>query len=402
MKFFLVLTLTTALHAATLPGFRVQKLGAVPPPHFLSSLAVDSAGTIYFTTTDGGIYRFGAEGSTLVAHVDTVAISDSGLLGMALRDDRTAVVHYTSSDLTHDVISQIDLTTAAETVLLSLVADIEVPTRPPSPEHRGGNPTVAKDGTIYVGLGDYGGGWVASQLNWNGGRIWRIRPDGTSSWYARGFRNPFDLAYDPAHDRLIVPDNGAGIDDEINIVHEGDWCGWPFTSGNGPPVDGGTAPAYVFPSVVAPTGLVALNAREPLMNHGYLLATFMAKALYYIGDVDAKPMEPIAVMKGDAGMLIDVVQAATGEIYFASGAAIWRLYVPQRGDCNGDGLVDARNLTGLANELSRNGSRITLEASSAVNGVSWGCDANADGVIDDRDLAALAALIGGRVRAVHR
>jgi glucose/arabinose dehydrogenase len=401
MKYLLpFLAFTAALHAATLPGFRVQKLGVLPPNRFLTSLAVDSKGTIYYSTTDGRIYRFAPEGSTEVAHVDTVAISDSGLLGMALRDDRTAVVHYTSPDVTHDVVSQIDLVTGEETVLLSLVGDIEVPTRAPSPEHRGGNPIVTRDSTIFVGLGDYGGGWVAAQPGWNGGRIWRIRPDGSAAWFALGFRNPFDIAWDEANARLIVPDNGTGIDDEINIVREGDWCGWPYTSGNGPPVDGGIAPAYVFPGVAAPTGITALNAKEPLMSRGYLLATFVAKALYYIADVDAKPMQLVPVMKGDAGMLIDVVQAATGEIYFASGVAIWRLYVPQRGDCNADGLIDVNDLNALAAALSANGSRVTHDAGSTS--VSWGCDANADGVIDERDMAALAGLMSGRLRVVRR
>ena len=44
-----------------------------------------------------------------VAQVNTVANSDSGLLGMALRDDHTAVVHYTTPNQTADVISAIDL-----------------------------------------------------------------------------------------------------------------------------------------------------------------------------------------------------------------------------------------------------------------------------------------------------
>jgi glucose/arabinose dehydrogenase len=387
-------------HASTLPGFRVQTLGSVAPHEFLSSLVVDSKGMVDYTTTAGNIYRFAPEGSRLLAHVNTVAVGDSGLLGMALRDDRTAIVHYTTANQTYDVVSSIDLVTGAETVLVALVADKDLPSRGSSSEHHGGNPIVTGDGTVYVPIGDYGGGWVASQPDWNGGKVWRIRPDGTAAWYAQGFRNPFDLAYDVAHDRLIVPDNGADVDDEINIVHEGDWCGWPFTMGNGPAVDGGTAPAYVFPVIVAPTGFVALNGQEPLLSHGYLLATFVGRAIYYIPDVDATPIQPIAVMQGDAGMLIDVTQAATGEVYFASGVAIYRLFVPQRGDCNGDGLVDERDLVALAAELADGGGdELALDAPNGAYAGSWGCDANGDGVIDDRDVAALRALVGGRVRA---
>jgi glucose/arabinose dehydrogenase len=400
LRLILLLALATAASASTLPGFRVQKLGSVPTGEFLSSLVVDSRGELDYTTTAGNIYRFSPAGSTLLAHVNTVANGDSGLLGMALRNDHTAIVHYTTENQTYDVVSSVDLVTGVETVLVSLVADKDLPSRGSSSEHHGGNPIVTGDGTIFVPVGDYGGGWVASQPDWNGGKVWRIRPDGTAAWYAQGFRNPFDLAWDGANNRLIVPDNGDGVDDEINIVHEGDWCGWPFTMGNGPVVDGGTKPSYVFPAVVAPTGFMALNEKEPLLSHGYLLATFVGKAVYYIPDVDATPMRPISVMQGDAGMLIDVTQAASGEIYVANGVAIYRLFVPQRGDCNGDGLIDERDFAALSAELAdAGGQETTLDAPNGTFAGSWGCDANGDGVIDERDIAALRALAGGRVRA---
>lgn len=402
LRLAFALSISVSLHASTLPGFRVQKLGSVPAGEFLSSVAVDSHGVIYFTTTAGSVYRFAAEGSTWVAGVDTVAIGDSGLLGMALRDDRTAVVHYTTENQTYDVISSIDLVSGAETVLLSLVADKDLPSRGSPSEHHGGNPSIAGDGSIFVGIGDYGGGWVASQPDWNGGRVWRILPDGTAHAYARGFRNPFDVVFDDANDRLIAPDNGAAVDDEINVVHDGDFCGWPFTEGNGPVVDGAAAPVYVFPTIVAPTGITALNDKEPLLSHGYLLGSFVVKAVYYIADIDARPLQPIALMRGDAGPIIDVTQAASGEIYFGTGTALWRLFVPERGDCNGDGLLDGRDLTALSAELADSGGSeaVTAAPGGSVVG-SWGCDVNADGVIDARDLTALESIVSGRPRVAR-
>ena len=142
-------------------------------------------------------------------------------------------------------------------------------------------------------------------------------------------------------------------------------------------------------------------AKEPLLNHGYLLATFVAKTIFYIPDVDATPIQPVAVMQGDGGMLIDVTQAASGEVYVASGTAIYRLFVPQRGDCNGDGIVDERDFAALAAELADGNHEPTLEAPNGAFAGSWGCDANGDGVIDEQDLAALSALVGGRLRAVR-
>ncbi len=83
--------LAALLLAAALPGFRVQLLGATSG--FADSIAIDSHNTIYYTTTSGDLFRFSGGNSQLVTHVNTTAISNSGLLGMALRDDNTAIVH---------------------------------------------------------------------------------------------------------------------------------------------------------------------------------------------------------------------------------------------------------------------------------------------------------------------
>src|SRR6202035_13264 len=100
--------------ASHLPGFGVQLLGATSG--FASSIAIDSHGTIYYTTTDGNLFRFDGGQSSLIAKVTTVGVGDSGLLGMALRNDGTAVVHYTTPNQIADVLSTIDLATAKETI----------------------------------------------------------------------------------------------------------------------------------------------------------------------------------------------------------------------------------------------------------------------------------------------
>ena len=86
---FLLFLAAVSLHGAALPGFRVQLLGATAG--FASSITVDSRGTIYYTTTAGNLCRFANGGSTVVSHVNTNALGDSGLLGMALRDDSPLV-----------------------------------------------------------------------------------------------------------------------------------------------------------------------------------------------------------------------------------------------------------------------------------------------------------------------
>jgi glucose/arabinose dehydrogenase len=314
--------------AATLPGLRIDPLGATSG--FTSSLAVDSHGTLYYTTTSGTLFRFDRQTrqSTPVATFNTVATGDSGLLGMSLLDDATAVVHYTTPNQTADVVSRVDLRSGAETVLHSFTADLTLPGRESPPEHHGGNPSVAADGTIFVGIGDYGQGLIASDPEWNAGKIWRVFPDGHTEQFARGLRNPFDLAFDVARQRLFVPDNGAAADDELNLVTYGDYCGWPFITG-AQSVDGVTSPIYVFPRIVAPTGVVALSGRNPLFRSGYLVGSFVTKAIYWIPDVDEEPLpDPIPVIQGETSFVIDVAECADGEIYFATGNGLYHLAVP--------------------------------------------------------------------------
>src|SRR5690349_2640909 len=153
-----LLLLATTADAATLPGFRVETL--VRAPGFVSSVVSDSHGTIYFTTTDGWIERVDGTQATPIASLPTHSGGNGGLLGMALLDDHTAVVHYTTwnnvggslAKVLDDVVSRVSLDDGAETVLHAFPGDIEHRETGVSPEHHGGNPTVAPDGSVFVGI----------------------------------------------------------------------------------------------------------------------------------------------------------------------------------------------------------------------------------------------------------
>ena len=385
--------------AAVLPGFSVKLLG--PTSGFASSVAVDSKGTIYYTTTKGDLFRIAGGQSTLVAHVNTVAVGDSGLLGMALRDDHTAAVHYTTPLITADVISLIDLDTGSETILHSFTGDPDVPERGVPAEHHGGNPTVAGDGSVFVGIGDFNDGFLAPDLHWNAGKIWRVHPNGNAELFARGFRNPFDMWWDAAHQRLIATDNGVSNDDEINIVTAGGDYGWPATMGNGKPVDGAVPPVYTFPTVIAPTGLVALSGRNPILRTGFLLGAFVTSAIYYIPDIEVRPLPaPIALTAGDTKFVIDIAEGPGGEIDFVTGSGVYELTVPARGDCNGDGFINLADYD-LLRALVAGGPRLMTSASSGAVQGTWGCDVNGDGIIDAEDVAMLVARLHLRTRAVR-
>src|SRR5688572_24877173 len=163
LRLLLVLLLfTSTAGAATLPGFGVETLARAQG--FVSSVTSDSHGTIYFTTTDGWIHRVDATQAIRVASLPTRAGGNGGLLGMAMLDDHNAVVHYTTWDDTvggldlvlDDVVSRVDLESGAEFVLHTFVCDIHQRANGASSEHHGGNVIVAPDGSVFVGIGEYG------------------------------------------------------------------------------------------------------------------------------------------------------------------------------------------------------------------------------------------------------
>src|SRR5581483_7002201 len=135
--------------------------------------------------------------------------------------------------------------------------------------------------------------------------------------------------WDAERQRLIASDNGDLADDEINIIHDGDFCGWPYTMGHEPAIAGAVAPVYTFPVIVAPTGMIALSGRNPVLRSGYLLASFVTRALYLIPDIDARPLpDPIPLIQGETGAIIDVAEEPDGDIDFVTGNAVYRLVVP--------------------------------------------------------------------------
>ncbi|MEA2416624.1 MAG: hypothetical protein QOI58_3281, partial [Thermoanaerobaculia bacterium] len=147
-----ILLVSAAANAATLPGFHVQLVQATAG--FITALAVDSQGTLYYSVKSGDIIRAGVV-PAVVAHVPTVGEGNSGLIGLALRDDHTAIVHYTTPRQTYDVVSAVDLLTGAETEIHRFATDRDFPERGVSTEHHGGNLTIAPDGSIFLAIGDY-------------------------------------------------------------------------------------------------------------------------------------------------------------------------------------------------------------------------------------------------------
>jgi glucose/arabinose dehydrogenase len=387
----LAITLIAAsIPAAVLPGFAIEKKATVKG--FLTSIAFDRAGNIFVSSTEGSIYRIDEGKAVKVATAPTASEGDADLLGIVFDRDGTLVAHYVTTDLTADVMARVDLVTGDQTELAHLTC---YGGRPCSSEHHGGNPIIAPDGSIYVGIGDLGGALAAQNPASPAGKIFRISSEGKVEQFALGFRNPYDMAWHAAGGFLVVGDNGPTGADEINFVRQGDNCGWPTSVGTQTPAPGTIAPAYVFqPSseAVAPTGLTEISPVGAIPGGGFMVATFVDQAIRFFPSVDARPFrDPIVILSRDAGPVIDVAQKPNGEIYFVTPDSVWQLLVPIRGDADGDRELGAGDFTALARQV------VTSPGAAALSG-TWGADVNGDGVVDSRDLVALARMLRARQR----
>lgn len=386
-----------AVHAEVVPGMRLEKVADTVG--YLTSLAFDSQDRLWYSTSDGGIYRLDDDGSQEIARVETANEGNAALLGIAIRADDTIVAHYVTPTISADVLAEIEPGTGAIRELARFPC-----THWPvcSSEHHGGNPIVAPDGSVFVAIGDfYLPFFYAQDPALPAGKIHQVFPDGRVTMFARGFRNPFDLALDPASGALLVPDNGPTGEDEINLVRQGDNAGWPMTVGAERPVPGTLPPAYVFPGTVAPTGVSMVTRLGRYASGGALIATYVGQTLYYVPDPTMMPLpDPIAIIEIDEPML-DVTQNRSDSIFIATSTAIYRLVLPDRGDVNGDGAITLADLDALDRELVEGAGQRAINAPGGASHASWGADANGDEIVDRNDRAALLRMLSGRRRSVR-
>lgn len=393
----LFILIASSLQGDVLPGFGIEKI--TDAGGTVTSLAVSPKnGSLWYTVADGRVYRVEDGRRIRVATVETAMEGNMAMLGMNFLPDGRAVLHTVLPDKTADVLSLLDPDTGAVTVFATLPCGNGAC----ETEHHGGNPAVAPDGSVFIALGDLGIPTIAQRDDTPGGKIFRVALDGTMSRYATGFRNPYDMAWDEATQRLIVADNGPVRQDEINFVREGLNYGWPKTMGDWAPVPEMVPPVYVFPDTVAPTGLALLNGSLPVLRHGLLVCGWVSRAVHYFPNLDPPLDSPIELLV-DAEQIMDVAQGADGSVYFATRTAIYRLRVPLLGDVNGDGVVDADDYDALLIEISDGDGDRTWDAQGGGYPGTWGADVNEDGVIDENDLTAWKRLTTEpRRRAVRR
>lgn len=213
-------------------GFRIEPV--IQDLHHPTRLQFGPDGRLYIAQQTGEIIAVTLAGGKETAR-QQVAKAKLHLLGIALKDDRL----WTSDTGAISV-----YTRAADGTYTDRH---EIVPNVPHGLHQNDGFAWGPDGKLYWGLGSTKDRGPESH-DWSG-TIIRMNPDGTDlAVYARGFRNPYGIAFD-GQGRLWVTDNGADdpvSSDELNLVLQGAHYGYPDVFEMPPPGSLTKAPVVLF------------------------------------------------------------------------------------------------------------------------------------------------------------
>lgn len=222
--------------------------------------------------------------------------------------------------------------------------------------HNIGNLTFGPDGLLYVSMGEGTLDYLAPNLSDPRGKILRFQPtvpltapedgpfyDGegptVDAIYAYGFRNPFDLTFDPISHRLLATENGPSCDDELNLVLSGYDYGWKqdYVCRNDLPADfappeNSTPPLLSWTPTNSPTGITVYTGDDfPEWYGDVFFCTFGNALLHHLKMNDSR--DGFVSHSTINGMFcqVDVVTGPDGALYFLEGGGfedgrIKRLY----------------------------------------------------------------------------
>lgn len=259
---------------------------------------------IWFTQKNGYICRMDTAGKhvdTLYHEPSTVAIKESGMLGMALHPDfanqpyvyvvweylnpagdyRERIERYTYSASAN--------TLTSPTVLFDSTHGYRF--------HNGSRIVIVGD-KMFVSVGDATDYTNPQNLNSINGKIIRLNLDGSvpsdnpfpgNPIWTWGHRNPQGLVY--ANNILYSSEHGNATDDEINIIQKGHNYGWPNVEGYCDKPNemdfcrdsNVVEPKYAWTPCIAPCGIDYYHhSMFPTLRNSLLLCSLKDKHLYQL------------------------------------------------------------------------------------------------------------------------
>ena len=199
-------------------------------------------------------------------------------------------------------------------------------------QHFGSRVVEARDGTLFVTVGERGDRPAAQDLGQHNGSVVRVNRDGTVPY---GHRNPQGAALD-LEGNLWVSEHGARGGDEVNAVYKGANYGWPVISygrhysgakiGEGTTKEGMEQPAFYWDPSIAPSGLLVYSGK---MFPDWRGDIFVGSLKFnYIARLQGDPLAEVTQISTPATARVrDIIEAPDGAIWFISvgNGAVYRI-----------------------------------------------------------------------------
>ena len=207
-------------------------------------------------------------------------------------------------------------------------------------QHFGSRIAIAKDGSLFFGIGDRGEETRAQDPRDHAGAILHINPDGTPhadnpfigttnglpEIWSKGHRNPQGLTIDAKDGTLLTAEHGARGGDEVNTPQPGRNYGWPRVSHGrhysgaefelGSTAEGFEQPLYYWDPSIAP-GAIAVyrGAMFPEWDGNLLVAALKFQLLARLErDESGAVVSEERLFDGEFGRIRDVVVAPDGAL----------------------------------------------------------------------------------------
>ena len=210
----------------------------------------------------------------------------------------------------------------------------------PAGQHFGSRIAIARDGSLFFGIGDRGEGDRAQDPRDHAGAILHINPDGTPhadnpflgtasglpEIWSTGHRNPQGLTIDPKDGTLLTAEHGARGGDEINMPRPGLNYGWPRVSYGrhysgaefelGSSAEGFEPPLYYWDPSIAPGAItVYRGAMFPEWDGNLIVAALKFQLLARLErDENGAVVSEERLFDGEFGRIRDVIVAPDGAL----------------------------------------------------------------------------------------
>jgi glucose/arabinose dehydrogenase len=307
----------SAVAAGLVPGRVTEVATGLAMPWGLAFLPDGSAlvsgrstGQIHHVPADGGV-------ATPVGTVPAVEVSaEGGLLGLAtspgFAHDRT-VFAYVSAAPTNRVVAL----RIAEDVRSLSQERVVLDGIPTGNRHHGGRLQFGPDGNLWITTGDAFTREIAPDPGTLGGKVLRIRPDGSippdnpfgTAVFTTGHRNVQGITFGP-DGTVYVAELGQNTWDEVNVLRAAADYGWPGAEGPDGP---GERPIFWLPPAEAsPSGIAHAGG-------ALWMAGLRGQRLWRLPVRDGRAAgDPVAYLAGEYGRLRTVQVAPDGALWVAT------------------------------------------------------------------------------------